>query len=38
VFAIVPFGKPVANIGRGNKQRKPLGEVAHRETFSTPFE
>lgn len=38
VFAIVPFGKPAADIGQGKKNRKPLGEIAHRETFSTPFE
>ena len=38
VFAIVPFGKPAANIGQGKKQRKPLGEVAHHESFTTPFE
>lgn len=38
VFAIVPFGKPAANIGHGKKQRKPLGEVVHRESFTTPFE
>lgn len=37
VLAIVPFGYPVASIGAGRKQRKPLGEVAHRERFDQPF-
>lgn len=37
VFAIVPFGKPATEIGRGDKKRKPLGEVVHRESFGTPF-
>ncbi len=38
VLAIVPFGYPVASIGAGRKQRKPLGEVAHRERFGQPYE
>jgi len=38
VLAILPFGKPATNIGQGNKNRKPLAEIAHRESFSTPFE
>jgi nitroreductase len=37
VLAIVPFGYPVQTLGQGNKKRKPLGEVAHRETWGTPF-
>lgn len=37
VLAIVPFGYPVQALGQGNKKRKPLGEVAHRETWGTPF-
>ena len=38
VLAILPFGYPVDPIGRGKKQRKPLGEVAHLERYGRPFE
>ena len=38
VLAILPFGYPVGVVGRGKKQRKPLGAVAHRERFGQPFE
>jgi hypothetical protein len=31
ILAILPFGYPVAALGKGRKKRKPLGEVAHRE-------
>ncbi len=37
VLAVVPFGKPAGTIGHGNKQRKPLGDVVHRESFNPPF-
>ena len=37
IFAIVPFGYPVKAIGKGQKKRKPLGEIAHRERWSQPF-
>jgi nitroreductase len=37
ILAIVPFGYPVQTIGKGNKKRKPLGEVAHREKWGQPF-
>jgi nitroreductase len=37
VLAIVPFGYPVQQLGKGNKKRKPLGEVAHRERWGQPF-
>ncbi len=37
VLAIVPFGYPVASVGAGNKKRKSLGEIAHREQFGQPF-
>ncbi len=37
VLAIVPFGYPASAVGRGKKERKPLGEVAHRERFGQPF-
>jgi len=38
VLAVIPFGYPASAVGRGRKQRKPLGEVAHRERFGQPFE
>lgn len=38
VLAIVPFGYPATRVGRGKKQRKSLGEIAHRERFGQPFE
>ena len=37
VVAILPFGHPADRIGKGRKKRKPLGAVAHRERFGTPF-
>lgn len=37
ILAIVPFGYPVANLGKGRKKRKPLGEIAHRERWNQPF-
>ncbi len=38
VLAILPFGYPVHPSSKGQKVRKPLGEVAHRERFGIPFE
>ena len=38
VLAILPFGYPAGKIGRGKKNRKPLGAVAHRERYGQPFE
>jgi nitroreductase len=38
VLAILPFGYPAESVGRGRKQRKPLGEVAYRERYGQPFE
>jgi nitroreductase len=38
VLAILAFGYPVGVVRRGQKQRKPLGSVAHRERFGRPFE
>ncbi len=35
--AVLPFGYPTAQLGRGRKNRKALGEVAHRGHFGTPF-
>lgn len=37
VLAIIPFGYPAETIGKGQKQRKPLGEVAYSERWGTPF-
>ena len=37
ILAIVPFGYPAQTLGKGSKQRKPLGEIAHRETWGQPF-
>jgi len=37
VLAILPFGYPVQSLGKGNKKRKPLGEVAHSEKWGQPF-
>ena len=38
VLAILPFGYPVGVLGRGKKQRKLLGAVAHRERYGQSFE
>jgi nitroreductase len=37
ILAIVPFGYPVNAIGKGQKKRKPLSEIAHRERWGTRF-
>ena len=38
VVGIVPFGYPTKPIGRGQKRRKPVREIAHRERYGQPFE
>ena len=38
IVAIVPFGYPAKEIGKGKKNRKPLGEVAYSERWGNPFE
>jgi nitroreductase len=38
VLAIVPFGYPVEAVGKGQKKRKSLGEVAYKERWGKPFE
>jgi nitroreductase len=38
VLAILPFGYPAEAIGKGQKKRKPLGEVAYNERWGNPFE
>ena len=37
LLAIIPFGYPAQAGGRGKKNRKSLGEVAHRDRFGEPF-
>ena len=37
VLAIVPFGYPDVVAGKGQKKRKPLGEVAYNERWGEPF-
>lgn len=37
ILAILPFGYPTQAIGKGQKGRKPLGEIAHRERWGHPF-
>lgn len=37
ILAVVPFGYPADNIGRGKKNRKPLQAVISRERFGQPF-
>jgi len=37
ILSIVPFGYPVATIGKGKKKRKPLSEVAHRDRWDQPY-
>ena len=38
VLAILPFGYPAQAAGKGQKKRKPLGEVAYNERWGNPFE
>lgn len=38
VLAILPFGYPAQAVGKGNKKRKPLGEVASTERWGNPFQ
>ena len=37
VLAILPFGYPVEAVGKGQKKRKPLGEVAYNERWGNRF-
>ena len=37
VVAILPLGYPAGAIGQGQKTRKPLSEIAHRERWGQPF-
>lgn len=38
LLAVVPFGYPAEEIGRGRKRRKPIGEVVSRGRFGVPYE
>jgi nitroreductase len=38
VLAILPFGYPAEAAGKGQKKRKPLGEIAYKERWGKPFE
>jgi nitroreductase len=37
LVAVLPFGYPAKKLGKGKKNRKPIGEVVHRERFGTPW-
>ena len=37
VIAVIPFGYPVRKIGFGNKSRKKISEVVHKEEFGNPY-
>ena len=37
VLAILPFGYPAEAMGKGQKKRKPLGEMAYTERWGNPF-
>lgn len=37
ILAIIPFGYPVKKIGKGKKERKPLGEVVSLNQYTNPF-
>jgi len=37
VLAVLAFGYPAQEVGRGRKRRKSLAEVAHRGRFGQPF-
>ena len=38
VLAVLPFGYPARRVGKGKKNRRPLGEVASAERFGQPYE
>jgi nitroreductase len=37
ILTVLPFGYPADAIGKGQKKRKPLGEIAHRERWGEAF-
>jgi nitroreductase len=38
LLAILPLGYPAGAVGKGRKDRKALGAIAHRERFGQSFE
>lgn len=38
VLSVLPFDYPAKHLGKGEKVRKPLGEIASRSRFGQPFE
>src|SRR6185503_13703606 len=38
LVAVLPFGYPTQKLGLGKKDRKPLGEIAHRGRFGVAYE
>lgn len=38
LLAVIPFGYPAKQVGKGNKQRRPSAEVVSLEEFGTPYE
>ena len=38
ILAILPFGYPAKTLGKGEKKRRPLREIAHRERWDQPFD
>lgn len=37
LLAVIPFGYPAKEVGRGNKQRKARAEITHQEEFGRPY-
>lgn len=37
ILAILPFGYPAQSIGKGHKERKPVGEIAYSERWGQPL-
>lgn len=37
-LAVIPFGHPVARLGRGRKKRKPIADVVSRERFGARYD
>jgi nitroreductase len=37
ILAVIPFGYPTQDLGKGIKNRKPLGEITHSEMYGQPY-
>lgn len=37
LVGVLPFGYPAKKLGKGKKNRKPFGEVVHKERYGTPY-